>query len=224
MNDIGIKYLIRLPKRFLKETDEFMNTDKEEENIEIVVTKGRHIKGLTTGIKLNTRCIRIKLENENDENEYIITNLTKEEMSNEKFKELYRKRWKIETNYNIIKNVLELGNFTGETKTAIEQDFYATIYLNNISNIAINEAQEEYKKKEKKEKKYKYKINRSVAIGHLKRNLIEIYLCNSPRKRKKMLKNIFEIIQKNVLPERTGRQYSRSNRRTKFNRTHKRVL
>lgn len=39
-----------------------------------------------------------------------------------------------------------------------------------------------------------------------------------------MLKNIFDIIQKNVLPERTGRQYSRSNRRTKFNRTHKRVL
>ena len=224
MNDIGIKYLIRLPKKFLKETDEFMNTDKEEENVEIVVTKGRNVKGLSTGSKLNTRCIRVKLENENDENEYIITNLTKEEMGNEKFKELYRKRWKIETNYNIIKNVLELGNFTGETKTAIEQDFYATIYLNNISNIAINEAQEEYEKKEKKETKYRYKINRSVAIGHLKRNLIEIYLCNSPRKRKKMLKNIFDIIQKNVLPERTGRQYSRSNRRTKFNRTHKRVL
>ena len=39
-----------------------------------------------------------------------------------------------------------------------------------------------------------------------------------------MLKNIFEIIQKNVLPERTGRQYSRSNRRTKFNRTHQTLL
>lgn len=221
MNDIGIKYLIRLPKRFLKETDKFMNTDKEEENVEILVTKGRPVKGITTEFKLNTRCIRVRLENEY---EYLITNLSKQEMSNEKFKKLYSKRWKIETNYNIIKNVLELGNFTGETKTAIEQDFYATIYLNNISNIAINEAQEEYEKKEKKETKYKYKINRSVAIGHLKRNLIEIYLCNSPRKRKKMLKNIFEIIQKNVLPERTDRQYSRSNRRTKFSRTHKRVL
>ena len=98
------------------------------------------------------------------------------------------------------------------------------IDIEKKKEILDNTVQEEYEKKEKKETKYKYKINRSVAIGHLKRNLIKIYLCNSPRKRKRMLKNIFEIIQKNVLPERTGRQYSRSNRRTKFNRTHKRVL
>ena len=78
--------------------------------------------------------------------------------------------------------------------------------------------------KEKKETKHKYKINKSVAIGHLKRNLIEIYLCDSPKKRKKMLKDIFLNIQQNVLPERKGRKHRRNKRYAKFSRTHKRVL
>ena len=221
MNDIGVKYVIRLSGKFLKETNEFMNSGKEDSEIEIDIKAVRSIKGIATEFKLGIRCIRVDIESGY---EYLITNLSKEEMQHNKFKELYGKRWEIETNYNIIKNVLELGNFTGETKIAIEQDFYATIYLNNVANIAIKEAQEEYNKKGKKETKYKYKINRSIAIGHLKRKLIEIYLCNSPRKRKRMLKDIFDYIQRNVLPERENRQCTRINRRPKFSRSHKRVL
>ena len=221
MADVGLKYVIRLRKRFLKETDSFIKGSKDEEEIEIIIDKKRSQDMGIAPCKIKIRCIKIELETQT---EYLITNLTGEEIAAEKFKDIYSKRWKIETNYNIIKNVLELGNFTGETKTAIEQDFYATIYLNNVANIAINEAQEEYDKKEKKETKHKYKINRSVAIGHLKRNLIEIYLCESPRKRKKMLKNIFKNIQKHILPERENRKQKRNKRSAKFSRTHKRVM
>jgi len=221
LNDINIKYVIRLPKKFMKETNKFVEENKEDENIEMDIKKSRKIRGITTEFKLGIRCIRVEIETGY---EYLATNLSKEELGHDKFKELYNKRWKIETNYNIMKNVLELGNFTGETSTAIKQDFYATIYLNNVANIAINEAQEEYDKKVKKATKHKYKINRSVAIGHLKRNLIEIYLCDSPIKRRTMLKSIFKDIQNNVLPERKNRQYNRNDRRVKFGRSCKRVL
>ena len=222
MTDVGIKYVIRLRKNFLKETDKFIKGNKWEEEIAVIIDKARSKDmGGIIPCEIKIRCIKVELETET---EYLITNLTKEEMATEKFKEIYGKRWGIETNYNIIKNVLELGNFTGDTKTAVEQDFYATIYLNNIANIAISEAQEKYDKKEKEETKHKYKINKSVAIGHLKRNLIEIYLCESSRKRKKMLKDIFDDIQKNVLPERKDRKHKRNKRNPKFSRTHKRVL
>ena len=221
MTDVNLKYVIRLRRNFLKETDKFINGDKVEQELEIIVDNERSQSMGIPPCTIKIRCMKVELENET---EYLITNLTGEEMATENFKELYWKRWKIETNYNIIKNVLELGNFTGDTKTAIEQDFYATIYLNNVANIAINEAQGEYDKKEKKKTKYRYKINKSVAIGHLKRKLIEIYLCDSPRRGKRMLKNIFKDIQKSVLPERTNRKYERPKRNAKFSRTHKRVL
>jgi hypothetical protein len=223
-----IKYLMRIPIRFIQETNKFIERKSIDESIELNINKTRkrcgRIKGITGEFKLNIRCVR--LNKEEGMTEYLISNLTEEEVRYEEIAELYSKRWGIETNYNIIKNVLELGNFTGETKTAVEQDFYATIYLNNVANIGINEAQEKYDKQQKgKNKKYEYKINRSVAVSHLKKRLITIYITDSKRKRNKMLEDIIEQIQKSVLPKRENRKFPRNGHISKFGgRTHKRVL
>jgi hypothetical protein len=37
-------------------------------------------------------------------------------------------RWGIEMKYDELKDRLQIENFTGTTKIAIEQDFYSTIY------------------------------------------------------------------------------------------------
>jgi len=225
-----IKYLMRIPIRFIQETNRFIEGKGIDEYIEININKTRkrcgRIKGITGEFKLKVRCIKIEVED--GVTEYLITNLSKEEVSHEEIGELYQKRWGIETNYNIIKNVLELGNFTGETKIAVEQDFYATIYLNNVANIAINEAQNKYDKEQKKlktNKKYEYKINRSVAVSHLKKQLITIYITDNKRKRNKILKDIIEQIQRSVIPKRENRKFPRNGHISKFGgRTHKRVL
>ena len=42
----------------------------------------------------------------------------------------------IKIKYDELKNPLEIENFSGTTKIAIEQDFYASIYLSNMIELA----------------------------------------------------------------------------------------
>jgi hypothetical protein len=72
--------------------------------------------------------------------ETLITNIFDEDFTVADFKELYFKRWSIEVKYNEIKNKLQIENFTGETPIAIEQDFYATMYLANMVALAKKDA------------------------------------------------------------------------------------
>lgn len=51
-------------------------------------------------------------------------------------------RWGIEIKYDELKNRLEIENFTGKTKIDIEQDFYASIYLSNMIELARKDSDE----------------------------------------------------------------------------------
>ncbi|KYH29046.1 transposase DDE domain protein [Clostridium tepidiprofundi DSM 19306] len=54
----------------------------------------------------------------------------------------------------------QIENFTGETQIAIEQDFYATMYLANMVALAKKDANEAIEEKYKdKNLTYEYKIN-----------------------------------------------------------------
>ena len=144
--------------------------------------------------------------------ETLITNIFDESFSVADFKELYFRRWGIEVKYNEIKNKLQIENFTGETPIAIEQDFYATMYLANMVALAKKDAnqviEEEYKEKWLK---YEYKVNTNVLIGKLKDTLITMISTNNPWKRSRMLKHIEEEIERNVIPVRPDRKFERKN-------------
>lgn len=45
----------------------------------------------------------------------------------------------LQIKFDELKNKLEIENFTGTTKIAIEQDFYASIYLSNMIVLIYNE-------------------------------------------------------------------------------------
>ena len=44
--------------------------------------------------------------------------------SKEELRTLYKYRWEVETDYDRLKNVLELENFTGQRRIIIEQDVF----------------------------------------------------------------------------------------------------
>jgi len=54
--------------------------------------------------------------------EILISNLFDESLKIQNFKELYFKRWAV-VRYDELKNHLEIENFSGTTRIAIEQDF-----------------------------------------------------------------------------------------------------
>ena len=86
----------------------------------------------------------------------------------EDFKELYFKRWGIETYYEIMKNRLSLENFTGTSVLAIKQDFYATMFISNMEAMVTYELNEELKNNESESNKYRQKVNKSVSFNTIK--------------------------------------------------------
>lgn len=194
-----IKYLMRVSSSFLKS----INEAQEEDQVVKVNINGESIK---------VRVLRFMLDS--GEEEILITNLFDEDLTVEDFKELYFKRWGIETKYDELKNRLQIENFTGTTPITIEQDFYASIYLGNMVAIAKTEANQKIKEKNKdKNLKYEYKVNTNILIGKLKDSLVAVFLEENPQKRATMLNKIKEEISKNTIPIRSGRSNKRKKKR-----------
>jgi hypothetical protein len=51
------------------------------------------------------------------------------------FKELYFLRWGVECKYKELKSSIEIEEFSGTKQIAIEQDFYASIYLSMVASL-----------------------------------------------------------------------------------------
>jgi hypothetical protein len=206
-------FLMRVKKGFSKQ---ITNAKKEDQIIKI-----NHNKKL-----YNVRVIRLLLSS--GEEEILVTSLLDETYGIDDLKKLYFKRWGIEVKYDELKNRMQIENFTGQTKIAIEQDFYAAIYLSNLIEFARKQSDEDIKKKnDNKEHKYEYKTNSNVLIGTLKDNIILLMLQENPRKRKKMFKQIKKQILRSSVPIRPGRSYKRTpnNRgRSKYFTNNKRCL
>jgi hypothetical protein len=195
-----LRYLMRVSSGFLKEV---VNAPAQDQIIEVKY-KGNLVKMRVLKFEINAGLI-----------ETLITNIFDEEFSIKDFKELYFRRWGIEVKYNEIKNKLQIENFTGETPIAIEQDFYATMYLANMVALAKKDANEAIKEEFKgKDVKYEYKVNTNVLIGKLKDTLITMISLNSPWKRSRMLKHIQNEIERNVIPIRPDRQFEGKNNKS----------
>lgn len=213
LENSGIKYIMRTSTGFLKVVKEAKEPDQV-----IEIPDGN--KGV-----IKIRIIKFLLDSGIEET--LITNVFDREFSIQDFKELYFKRWGVETKYNELKNRLQLENFTGDTPIAVEQDFYASMYLCNMAALAKADANATIKKKQKGAKlKYEYKVNTNILIGKLRENFIGILLEKNARKRSKMLNTLMKEISRNVVPIRPGRNFIRNKnlKSNKFPLNQKRCL
>ncbi len=200
LNEEKIAFLMRVSRSFLKEINAAKGGDTE-----VSINVGNKV--------INLRVIKLKLDS--GEEEILVTNLVNEFIK-EDFKALYFERWGVETKYNELKNILEIENYTGHKPIAIEQDFYATIYLSNMASLAANAANDEVTQNNNdKELKYQYKTNMNILIGKLKDDLVLMMLQQNPYKRQAMFNRIMKEIIRNVVPIRPGRT---NKRRKKFMR------
>lgn len=229
LNSKGVKFLMRTSSTFYKE--EVQNTKTRDEYVEIEITKERakelRKKGtpIPTGTLIKLRVLKIELKN--GEIEVLITNLSHDELSYEEAKELYFKRWGIETKFDELKNKFEIENFSGEKPVIVEQDFYATVLLSNIASMFEQEAEEELREKNaKKQLKHEYKINKNILIGKLKNTLIEMILEEDDDKKSRIYEQFIEEIKRNVVPVIKDRSVERkkTKRANKYSKNRRRAL
>ncbi|MFB5270034.1 IS4 family transposase [Paenibacillus enshidis] len=174
------------------------------------------------GKRIRVRVIKFKLDS--GETETLITQLTDKRMGIPAFKKLYFMRWPVETKYDLVKNKLQIENFTSRTVEGIQQDFYATLYLTNTIAITAFDAQSEIDEARKdKENHYDYQANRNELIGILKDRLVQAVVQEDPGKSAAMIQGIIHEIAQSVVPKRLGRSIPRnpSPRKSKFHHNRK---
>jgi hypothetical protein len=224
----GINFLMRAKKVSLKEIDEAKEEDQE---ITIKIDKNRRKElkrqgaDFQVGQSFKIRVIRVKLEN--GEEEILITNLSPDILSVDEAKELYFKRWGIETKFDGLKNRLEIENFSGNKPIAIEQDFYASILISNLAALIRQDAEEEaITNRQDKKLKYEYKINTNILFGKLKINLISLLMEDDNDERFRLYNDLVQDIASNVVPIRKNRQFPRkkSLKRNKYPNNKRRCL
>jgi hypothetical protein len=212
-----IRYVMRAKRDMSAKVLEFANSgskdsilyfEADNKNIKDLYDFGYKIK---KGTKLKVRALKVKLKG--GETEILLTNLfDRTEYPLKIFKQLYFKRWGIETNYNAQKNYLQIECFSGHKVNSILQDFYASAFIGNLQSIFANSCEKEVERKTQ-HRKHKYKINRNLAIGIMKNKIPKLFLDRSPEK---IIKEITELQIKFIEPIRPDRTNPRIRRYKKL--------
>lgn len=170
--NLDSKFLIRLPKNVFKNQIKQMKTN--DEIIQININNGRLKAFKDEELKEKARKmgrlkIRIALVDiGKKEPEILATNLPDNEFSTEDLKELYAKRWTVETGFDRLKNLIEIEDFSGFRREIIEQDFNAHIFIYNLAMTIKNHAEEHITRiPRNKDEKIIYQSNFAKIIGNI---------------------------------------------------------
>ena len=195
LEDEGYYYLMRVKTNWNSGIDAMKAAEGQ-----VCLTQGhKHIK---------VRVLKFLLSS--GETEVLITNIPDKRLGVKAFKELYFLRWPIETKYNTVKNKLALEMFSARTQDGIRQDFWATMYLANLTTAAIYDAQPGIDATRVGHgNKYRYRANINEAIGILKDRLILTLTLDDAHERVALFSDITQEIMAYVSPLRPGRSSPR---------------
>ena len=163
------KFLIRLNSKVFRKRIVNMNSDDGIIEVNMInpflekISDEKVRKFAEEMGRLKVRIVKVKLKT--GETEILATNLNKNEFTKEELKELYAKRWTIETGYYKLKNFIALEEFSGIRKEIIEQDFYAGIFMYNLATTVKFDIEKSNNREPKnKDKKYVITANFSSII------------------------------------------------------------
>lgn len=201
----------KIIKSFIRsgETDTLVTILPDENAMGQLYKSGYKITAFTS---IRVRLIRVVLED--GTTEVLATNLyNTKKYPAPLFKSLYFKRWPIETNINLLKNTLQIENFSGQTVATIQQDFYASIFTANLHQLLVNDCQVQVRHKTR-QRKHSYSINKNITIGILKSKLVKLFIEKRPVKIINELKLIFV---NHLQPVRKGRKFKRRHKTKRLN-------
>jgi hypothetical protein len=209
MREQPLKFLIRV-KDGLTIAKDFVKQGKREKIIDLMPSPAA-IEGLkksgfiiTSKTSIKIRLIRVDLDN--GETEILMTNLWKDDgYAAHEFKQLYSRRWGVETNIGFQKNVLKLEALSGQSPITVLQDFYATVFTANLHSLLIKPAQA-YLDVSRDKGKHPVQVNNNKAFGRIKPNIVTLFLTKDPLE---ILEKMHQYFIRAPLPIRPGRSFPR---------------
>lgn len=186
LNDKNFNYIMRYKKNDLN-VKKLINNNLEEYYFEINNKKNKVIRYFI-----------------NETPYYLLTNLI--DMSIDKLKNNYKKRWDIETHFRDLKHKTSIGKITSKTENTLLQE----LYINNLVYILIS-----YFKKlfidEILLKNNKYKLNNSFMINTFFKDILKILLFKDINKQEinNIIKYIFIVINNKYYNQPNRKKYER---------------
>jgi hypothetical protein len=197
-------FVIRVRLGFSNVVKDFVASKKITQIVEIKPWKNADVsnKDYNRQSIVKVRLILIILKD--GAKEILMTSLLNSKTySNKVFKELYFKRWRVETFYDELKNKLKIEHFSGYSNQTILQDFNAALFVSNIQTLMVSEIQDELNKENNT--KYQYKINTNLSYGFLKNRIINLLSGNKDMDQVNLeLKNLFKRHLIPIRPNRTN--------------------
>ena len=184
----GANYCARLPiERWKVILKDFLASNLKEIIIDLkpsyLAIKECEKLGLPT-TPLKIRLLRIELDD--GEIEVLATSLIDCNLyPYELFKDLYFERWPVEEDYKLLKSRIEIANFTGKSVLAVQQDFYARVFMANLTSMLAFPVHDKIADKHENSK-LEYKINWTQALAKVKESGVLLFFRN----------NIVDIIKK----------------------------
>ena len=184
----GANYCARLPmERWSVILKDFLASNLKETIIDLkpsyLAIRDCEKLGLPT-TPLKIRLLRIELDD--GAIEVLATSLIDYDLyPYELFKELYFQRWPVEEDYKLLKSRIEIANFTGKSVLAVYQDFYARVFMANLTSMLAFPVHEKIVAKHENSK-LEYKINWTQALAKMRESGILLFFRN----------NIVDIIKK----------------------------
>lgn len=204
-----IKYVIRA-KDSLNFVKQFVGSKKQSAIVKIFPSSASIVGLKECGYivekdtPLKVRLIRVKLSS--CKIEVLMTNLWEEDgYKTKEFKMLYAMRWGVESNIGFQKNILQLESMSGLSPLSVMQDFYATVFVSNLHNLLIKQAQQTIDQTTPGAK-YPMQVNNNKAYGKIKETLIGLFVNKNPTEILNKLHNYFI---RAPLPIRINRSYPR---------------
>jgi hypothetical protein len=205
---LKIDFLFRVKVSFNNVVKKFIQSGKSSQIVEIQPGQNKSFsnKNYTKQSSLKVRLILVKLDD--GSNEVLMTSLLNSKQYRTKiFKDLYYKRWGIETFYDELKNKLKVEYFSGYSDNTIQQDFYVAIFVSNIQTLIVNDLEEEIQEKTK-DRKLRYKVNSNLTYGFIKNRIVTLLQENGDMEEE--LKILFK---KHLVPIRPNRKNTRNHRK-----------
>lgn len=180
----GMEFVVRCSQGSFKPVQELFARNEAGVSCEVVLQAQGGVKhelrtaGLPT--ELRVRLVTVRLNT--GELEVLATSLLDPvRYPTEAFAEVYHWRWGIETYYGRLKGRLELERWSGQTETAIRQDFQAAVFLSNLETVVGGPAEQELAATTA-HREQAVQLNRAVCLHTLKNQIIALLAGRQPVK------------------------------------------
>ena len=174
-----VHFIFRMRDHSWKCVKSFVSSGLKEQIVDLEVNKYSPVgKKIPDNVNRSVRVRLVKQVSRSGEVRIYATSLLDEDRYGRKsIINLYKERWGVEEAYKTLKARLDVIHFSGKTLHAVQQDFYARVFLISFTSILKADIKPTLKTKKRTENKEKRipTINNSYAMAQAKKLIRKVY-------------------------------------------------